>query len=414
MHLPRPAAHWSRFKCLAHAAILRSIRRSPCHPPYKMYDDKFALRCTCQSVEESSLSRRSVALLEPSNPQSIPGDRMSSIFGERQREGELDAVTSALGRSFSWWRSSWRLGLRPRSAASLIFALVCVAIATLVRFALGVISPDSAVFAPYYSATLVAALVGGGSAGVLAAASGGIVAIWLFVPPDWNIAPFRLEQLVSVLLFATSSVVIIWAADSYRNLLQRLREEEATRRLLNHEMNHRIKNILANVQAILYQTLHDQKDIRDKTIARITSLVATNDALVRADWSGASLREILRNEFAPYDLSRFHVTGEDVMCTPEIAVLLTLIVHELTTNAVKYGALSNAAGKVYLTWSKRKQTLRLKWAEYDGPKLSEFARHGFGTKLLLTSARQFNGSVAFESRPTGLLVEFSMDLPTCC
>jgi two-component sensor histidine kinase len=337
---------------------------------------------------------------------------MSSIFGERQREGELDAVTSALERSFSWWRSSWRLGLRPRSAASLIFALVCVAIATLVRFALGVISPDSAVFAPYYSATLVAALVGGGSAGVLATASGGIVAIWLFVPPDWNIAPFRLEQIVSLLLFATSSVVIIWAADSYRNLLQRLREEEATRTLLNHEMNHRIKNILANVQAILYQTLHDQKDIRDKTIARITSFVATNDALVRADWSGASFREILRNEFAPYDLSRFHLTGEDVICPPEIAVLLALIVHELTTNAVKHGALSNAAGRVYLTWSKRKSTLCLKWAEYGGPKPSDFARQGFGTKLLLTSVRQLNGTVAYESRPTGLFIEFSMDLPT--
>lgn len=87
--------------------------------------------------------------------------------------------------------------------------------------------------------------------------------------------------------------------DSYRNLLRRLREEEAMRRLLNNEMNHRIKNILANVQAILNQTLHDQKDIRDKTIARITSLAATNDVLVKADWSGASLRGILRMSSRP-------------------------------------------------------------------------------------------------------------------
>lgn len=71
------------------------------------------------------------------------------------------------------------------------------------------------------------------------------------------------------------------------------------RRLLNNEMNHRIKNILANVQAILNQTLHDQKDIRDKTIARITSLAATNDVLVKADWSGASLRGILRMSSRP-------------------------------------------------------------------------------------------------------------------
>ena len=90
--------------------------------------------------------------------------------------------------------------------------------------------------------------------------------------------------------------------------------------------------------------------------------------------------------------------------------MLALIVHELTTNAVKYGALSSEAGRVYLTWSKRNQTLRLKWAEYGGPKPSEFVQHGFGTKLLLTSVGQFNGSVTSESKPTGLCVRFSMDL----
>ena len=283
--------------------------------------------------------------------------------------------------------------------------------ATVVRFGLGLISPDSTVFAPYYSATLVAALVGGGSAGVLAAVSGGITAICLFIPPDWNVAPFRIEQLVSVLLFAASSVVIIWAADSYRSLLRRIRDEEATRRLLNREMNHRVKNVLANVQAIVCQTLHDQKDARDKTIARIASLAATNDVLVRSDWSGASLREIFRNEFTPYDASRFHLAGDDIRCPPEMAIVLALIVHELTTNAAKYGSLSNETGRIYLTWSTASQMLRVKWAEYGGPKPDEIVRRGFGTKLLLTSVKQFNGWVVFENKPTGLRVKFSMELP---
>ena len=99
------------------------------------------------------------------------------------------------------WHSIWHNGLHPRSVASLTFALACVGIATLVRIGLGLVSPDSAVFAPYYSATLVAALVGGATAGGVAALFGGIIACWLFVPPEWSLAPFVTEQLVSFISF---------------------------------------------------------------------------------------------------------------------------------------------------------------------------------------------------------------------
>ncbi len=191
---------------------------------------------------------------------------MSFVPHQWQSGTRLDVVASAARSVFSWWKTSWRGGLSSRSASSFIFALVCVAVATLVRLGLGLVSPDSTIFAPYYSATLVAALLGGASAGALAAAAGGVVAIFLFVPPDWGLAPFVLEQTVSVLLFSASSVVIIWAANSYRGVVRRLREDEVTRTLLNRELNHRIKNVLASVQAIIYQTLRDQKDIRDKTI----------------------------------------------------------------------------------------------------------------------------------------------------
>jgi K+-sensing histidine kinase KdpD len=139
----------------------------------------------------------------------------------------------------------------------LFFAVPCVGIATILRVSLGLISPDSAVFAPYYSATLVAALVGGAEAAILAAVLGGLVAYWLFVPPEWGVASFRVEQLVSLVLYGTSSAIIVLAAQSYRGLLQRLRTEEAVRRLLNLELVHRNKNILAAVQAIVGQTLRD-------------------------------------------------------------------------------------------------------------------------------------------------------------
>jgi K+-sensing histidine kinase KdpD len=205
------------------------------------------------------------------------------------RAGELPMVKSGLVR----WRALWQGGLPPRSVVSLIFALTCVAIATIVRIGLGAISPDITVFAPYYSATLVAALVGGARAGFFAAASGALAGFWLFVPRDWKSGSFDEEQLVSFVLFALSSMVIIWAANSYRDLLWRLREEQNTRQLLNYELAHRIKNTLAIVQAVVGQTLRDQPVALGKLNDRIAALAGTNDLLIKSEWRGASLQRIL-------------------------------------------------------------------------------------------------------------------------
>ncbi len=306
------------------------------------------------------------------------------------------------------WHSIWHLGLTPRSGNALLFAVVCVGIATVVRVGLGRISPDSAVFAPYYSATLVAALAGGGESGTLAAGLGAIAAYYLFVPEDWGLAPFRLEQLVSLVLYGTSSVVIIWAAQSYRGLLQRLRAIEATRELLNRELVHRIKNILANVQGIVGQTLTDQKTLRDAINARITALGATNDLLVKSDWQSASLREILVHEFSPYGLARFQLHGGDVDCPPGLAVFLALAVHELTTNAVKYGALSKPDGRIDIAWTDGSGQLTLEWIEIGGPELAAPTREGFGTTLLRSGARQFQGTVDCRFERAGLRCRLSL------
>ena len=314
-------------------------------------------------------------------------------------------------RAIDWWRSVWGFGLRPCSLSAWVFALACVVLATLLRKTLGLVSPDSAVFAPYYSATLVAALVAGGAAGTVAAIAGGVVAVWLFVPPDWLAAPFVKEQVVSVLMFAISSVVIVWAAESYRGLLFRLRAEEATRRLLNHELDHRIKNILASVQAIVNETLRGQPESRDRIDARIAALGATNDLLMRSEWASATLREILAREFTPYGLARFALAGEDIDCPARLATSLALVVHELTTNAAKYGALSTADGAIDVTWRRDGERLALEWIERGGPPPRPRVRRGFGTKLLQACVRQFDGKVDMDYAPTGLRLRLSLRLP---
>ena len=314
---------------------------------------------------------------------------------------------SFIKRGLGAWDSIWRIGLPPRSAAAITFAVACVGIATIVRTGLGLISPDSAPFAAYYSATLVAALVGGPTSGVIATILGAVVAYWRFVPPEWGTT----EQLVSLSLFALSSVVIIWAAESYRSLLQRLRETERTRQLFNDELAHRIKNTLASVQAIMSQTLKDQPDVRNKLSGRISALAKTNDLLVKSEWQSAFVREIVANEFAPYGPSRFQLLGNDIECPPTLAIFLSLIFHELTTNAVKYGALSRADGRVSVSWKLAGDRLELEWIERGGPKPGTRAHVGFGTTLLQAGLKQFNGSVDMQFEPTGLRVILSMILP---
>lgn len=314
--------------------------------------------------------------------------------------------------AFGWWRELWHGGLQPGSVASLAFALTCVAIATIVRIALGEVSSASAVFAPYYSATLVAALVGGWLAGSVAAAAGALAALWLFVPPDWTSHAFDREWIASYVLFAASSVVIVWAAKSYRALLWRLREEQERRQLLNHELAHRIRNTLAVVQSVIGQTLPDQPAALGKLNARIAALAATNDLLIKSEWRGAFLKEILAGEFAPYDTARFTLRGEDFACRSEVATMLALIFHELITNAAKYGALSTPRGRITLCWAKHGDRIDFEWIESGGPQPATPRREGFGTRLLRKGLRQFDGSVQMAFAPGGLRCRMSLSLPS--
>ncbi len=309
------------------------------------------------------------------------------------------------------WRELWQGGLPPRSLAAFVFALICVALATIVRMALGEISPASAVFAPYYSATLVAALVGGWRAGSFAAAAGAVAAFWFFVPPDWTSHAFDREWIVSYFLFAVSSLVIVWAAKSYRDLLWRLRDEEERRQLLNRELAHRIRNTLAIVESVISRTLREEPELRVKLHDRIAALAVTNDLLIKAEWRGARLRQILAGEFAPHDAAHFKLDGQDFECPSELATVLALVFHELTTNAAKYGALSTAQGRVTLCWTKYDERVAFEWTESGGPPPAASRREGFGTTLLHKGLRQFGGDVEMRFLPSGLTCRLSLAVP---
>jgi two-component sensor histidine kinase len=334
----------------------------------------------------------------------VPGD--DGLFGE-QLGDEAMAKWSIIDRCQPLWRGE----PAPSSGLTAAFAILCVVLATGVRLLLGLLGPDSTAFAPYYAATLVAALAGGAFAGTLAAVLGALVACWLFIPPDWSVPPFLREQIVSLVLYTVSCVVIVYVAQRHRELLRRVRAEENNRRLLNRELGHRIRNILMNVQGIVSQSLRGYPELLKTVSARISSLATTHDLLVATGWHTASLSSILAGEFAPYGPSRFEVKGEEVECPSALAVTLALVFHELTTNAVKYGALSKPDGRVVVCWRRDARRLHVDWIESGGPAPSPVSRKGFGTRLLEGGLKPFNGLVTVRFEPAGLICLISLELP---
>jgi PAS domain S-box-containing protein len=192
----------------------------------------------------------------------------------------------------------------------------------------------------------------------------------------------------------------------------RLAEEQ--RVLLLNELNHRIKNTLATVQSIAEQTLRSAK-VDPATRANLTSrLIALSEAhnlLVAENWAGADLGEVVAQALAPHEhlgARIFDVDGPPVRLSPQQAVSLSLALHELATNALKYGALSVDGGQVAVSWNvaldgQGRRYMNLLWAERGGPPVREPDHTGFGTRLIARTFGQHDGGRAhLDYRPEGL------------
>lgn len=192
----------------------------------------------------------------------------------------------------------------------------------------------------------------------------------------------------------------------------RLAEEQ--RVLLLNELNHRIKNTLATVQSIVEQTLRAGQvnpDLRKDLANRLMALSETHNLLVDQNWAGADLERIVEAAFEPHqngENTRILLSGPPLRLSPHQAVSVSLALHELTTNALKYGALSREGGQVLVTWNlsldgvgRRRMTLL--WREQGGPPVVQPASSGFGMRLLEhTFGRDEGGELRIDFAPEGL------------
>ena len=200
---------------------------------------------------------------------------------------------------------------------------------------------------------------------------------------------------------------------------ERKRAEER-RTLLINELNHRVKNTLAAVQSIARQTLRSERDPAEMTevfTARLVSLSAAHDILTRENWEGAGLREVVHVALAPFDETRISVSGPDVRLGARAALALGMALHELATNATKYGALSGDGGEVILSWATRRETesvfFDLEWRESGGPAVEAPKRRGFGSRLLTQGVRaDLNGVAELLFPAEGVVCRVSAPLET--
>jgi PAS domain S-box-containing protein len=223
--------------------------------------------------------------------------------------------------------------------------------------------------------------------------------------PDGTRTPFM--AFPSILRDSTGEVV--GAVNMFVDITERKRSEEQIS-ILAREAEHRSNNVLATVQATVHLSQSDTTEGLKRAIeGHIEALANVHRLFVGSRWTGAELRSVVSQELSPYcqdGETRVRIDGPTLMLKPDAAQTIAIILHELATNAVKYGALSVPAGKVCVDWSGVPEgTVVLCWTEADGPPTSSPTRRGFGTRVMESMARQLNGHMRFDWRIEGLACE---------
>ncbi len=203
---------------------------------------------------------------------------------------------------------------------------------------------------------------------------------------------------------------IVGASKIARDITERKRTE-AQISLLAREAEHRTKNILATVQATVHLTQSETIDgLKSAIEGRIQALANVHALFVESRWEGAHLNNLVTQELSPYcqDVeARTRIEGPDLLLEPYAAQTIAITLHELATNAAKYGALSVPDGRVHVAWSGgEKAHLILRWTETGGPLVTSPTRKGFGTRVMERMIReQLKGKMQFDWRAEGLVCE---------
>jgi PAS domain S-box-containing protein len=226
-----------------------------------------------------------------------------------------------------------------------------------------------------------------------------------FYPVEFTASPIRDEQ------SRTIGTII-----EVRDITQDKQAEEKQRLLVN-ELNHRVKNTLATVQSIAWQTFKQvDPDALERFTGRLAVLSRAHNILTSTAWHKADVGDIINTAIEPFGLDRFEVEGPRCDVHPKVAVSLSMVLHELATNAIKHGSLTAHSGRVSARWSCKYQPehteLDITWMESGGPAVTRPTQRGFGTRLIERQlALEFGGKADLDYRKSGLVCRMHLNMP---
>lgn len=184
------------------------------------------------------------------------------------------------------------------------------------------------------------------------------------------------------------------------------------RQILNQELQHRVRNMMTVVQAVVSRELRGDPEREANINGRIAALLRADGLLASTETVPGELKEILRIELEPYNVSHFSLDGEGLRVAPERAKALALVTHELATNAVKHGALSVPDGRVSIRWIASGGELHLTWREHGGPPLDPERTRGFGMRFIERVLKAVGGSIRTEWPASGVVHELNFNIAT--
>lgn len=299
--------------------------------------------------------------------------------------------------------------LPPASPEAFLLAAAAVTVSSAIMFFFAKVLGANVYFAPYIPAVLIVSMFAGVFAATFATVVSALVVWWTCFPPSSSFGPLTTSNLSNLGLFALGAGMMIWLGHVFRSALSRAIQREQEKELLIGELLHRAGNTLAVVSSIVRATLKDDQEKADVIGGRLQAVLKADELIIRSN-EYPDLRSLLRSEFQPYLIEqRVEMHGQRFELPAKVARNLALVFHELTTNAVKYGSLSTAQGRLRISWEPKDGMVAVQWDEFDGPSISEPTRLGQGSRLIRAALAEVNGSVKKEFLATGLSCRICFD-----
>ena len=307
-------------------------------------------------------------------------------------------------------------------ARTVLIGLGWAAIATIVRAMVGPFVPSGPPLAFVFPAVLISTLQTGWVGGIVTLVGFEAAAWQIYIPGLRTTAPGLMSAAERVTVSTGISLVLIVIASRYRVIARQAAEAEKTAarareeayqehadrlRLLVHEVDHRANNLMAVIQGLVsLSCAEDAAGLKQVIEGRLHALAKAHKLMSEARWRGADLDRLAKEELTPFGLGaggRITVSGENVALSSPAAQGMALALHELATNAVKYGALSSDAGQVRVAWSVTGGVLELSWEESGGPEAQKPRRRGTGLRVLERAFEgALGGSTQLDWSPGGL------------